>query len=120
MEILFEISDKNSLNLDSIQFATLLDELDNLSGFRKEFFIPKNEKNEEVIYLCGNSLGLQPKATRLYIENHLKKWENEGVEGHFSGFTSYYHHDNYFILLYIFMKKIKSYQSIKIKNPNLG
>lgn len=29
---------------------------------------------EECIYLCGNSLGLQPKMTRKYLEEELDKW----------------------------------------------
>lgn len=29
---------------------------------------------EECIYLVGNSLGLQPKMTRTYLEEELDKW----------------------------------------------
>ncbi|HMW75778.1 MAG TPA: kynureninase, partial [Saprospiraceae bacterium] len=39
------------------------------------------EGNEQ-IYLCGNSLGLQPKTTKEYIDNELEDWKNLGVEGH--------------------------------------
>ena len=34
------------------------------------------------IYLCGNSLGLQPKRLRSYVNEELDKWEIYGVEGH--------------------------------------
>lgn len=35
------------------------------------------------IYFCGNSLGLQPKATSRYVEAHLDTWSSIGVNGHF-------------------------------------
>lgn len=35
------------------------------------------------MYLCGNSLGLQPRETRAYIDAELKDWATYGVEGHF-------------------------------------
>ena len=65
-------------------FARKMDEQDSLKHFRERFYIPKQESGEEVLYFTGNSLGLQPKATREYIEQELKDWENLGVEGHFA------------------------------------
>lgn len=35
-----------------------------------------------MIYLCGNSLGLQPKSTEQYIKQELDDWAKLGVEGH--------------------------------------
>lgn len=35
------------------------------------------------IYFCGNSLGLQPRNTRKYIEYYLRTWATKGVTGHF-------------------------------------
>ena len=35
------------------------------------------------MYLCGHSLGLQPKSGGGYIEQELKEWAQLGVEGHF-------------------------------------
>ena len=35
------------------------------------------------IYFCGNSLGVQPRATRRYIEQYLRTWAIKGVTGHF-------------------------------------
>ncbi|MBA3633767.1 MAG: kynureninase [Acidobacteria bacterium] len=64
-------------------FAAEMDTRDSLGNFRDKFYIPKQPNGEEVIYLTGNSLGLQPKSTRNYIEQELKDWENLGVEGHF-------------------------------------
>lgn len=34
-------------------------------------------------YLCGNSLGLQPKRARLFIQKYLDTWATKGVYGHF-------------------------------------
>lgn len=52
------------------------------SIFRERFHIPKDRAGNEVIYFAGNSLGLQPKSVRDYIETELKDWEELGVEGH--------------------------------------
>lgn len=65
-------------------FARKMDEQDALKHFRERFYIPKQESGEDVLYFTGNSLGLQPKTTRDYIEQELKDWENFGVEGHFA------------------------------------
>ncbi|MCW5961527.1 MAG: kynureninase [Pyrinomonadaceae bacterium] len=66
------------------EFARKMDELDLLKNFRDKFYIPMQESGEEVLYFTGNSLGLQPKTTRNYIEQELKDWEMLGVEGHFA------------------------------------
>ena len=67
----------------SESFARQTDEQDSLGHFREKFYIPKQPDGDDVIYLTGNSLGLQPKTTRQYIEQELKDWETLGVEGHF-------------------------------------
>ncbi|MBE7515750.1 MAG: kynureninase [Chloracidobacterium sp.] len=59
-----------------------LDEHDPLRAFRERFFIPKQANGDDVIYLTGNSLGLQPKRTREYIEQELDDWARLGVDGH--------------------------------------
>jgi kynureninase len=64
-------------------FAQKMDEQDPLKHFREKFYIPKQPNGEEVLYFTGNSLGLQPKTVREYIEQELKDWQNFGVEGHF-------------------------------------
>ena len=63
--------------------AAELDASDPLSHFRERFHIPIAESGEESIYLCGHSLGLQPKSARTYIEQELRDWAELGVEGHF-------------------------------------
>lgn len=66
-------------------FAQKMDENDSLKRFREKFYIPKQANGEEVYYFTGNSLGLQPKTARGFVEQELKDWETLGVEGHFSG-----------------------------------
>jgi len=62
--------------------SVTLDDSDELRSFRDRFLIPKSEDGKEVIYFAGNSLGLQPKAVRAYIEQELADWERYAVEGH--------------------------------------
>src|ERR1700683_976351 len=56
---------------------------DPLAPFRNRFHIPKTPDGSDCVYLCGHSLGLQPKSARAYIEQELQDWERLGVEGHF-------------------------------------
>jgi kynureninase len=67
----------------SIEYAKEMDRKDPLSSFRSEFHLPLNEKGEEYVYLCGNSLGLMPKVVSEYVNQELIDWKNFGVEGHF-------------------------------------
>ena len=52
-------------------------------NYRDRFHIPKGPDGSDCAYLCGHSLGLQPKSVRAYIEQELSDWEALGVEGHF-------------------------------------
>lgn len=67
---------------DSLEYAISCDEKDVLKPFREKFYFPENEAGEPYIYMCGNSLGLQPVTTRQYIEEELEDWAGHGVEGH--------------------------------------
>ncbi|MGB0788293.1 MAG: kynureninase [Marinirhabdus sp.] len=67
---------------DSLQFARQCDLDDSLSHFREQFYFPKDENGKNLIYLCGNSLGLQPKTAQQYIGQELKDWSEHGVRGH--------------------------------------
>jgi kynureninase len=64
-------------------FAIAMDEHDPLREFRKRFLFPQNKEGSDCIYLCGHSLGLQPKAAAAYVEQELDEWSRLGVEGHF-------------------------------------
>jgi kynureninase len=63
-------------------FALSMDERDSLKEYRDLFFFPKTARGD-CVYLCGHSLGLQPKATGAYIQQELRDWADLGVEGHF-------------------------------------
>ena len=79
--------------------ALELDGSDSLRHLRSEFIIPtKNDlkrktlssqstvigaPEELCIYLCGNSLGLQPRRTTDHVSAHLRAWATKGVFGHF-------------------------------------
>jgi kynureninase len=65
------------------EFARAMDAGDPLAGFRDLFCIPKTKSGEECVYLCGHSLGLQPKSAASYLEQELRDWSELGVEGHF-------------------------------------
>lgn len=67
---------------NSLAYAQQQDHQDPLKHFRNKFLIPTNNEGEELIYLCGNSLGLQPKKTSEYLEQELNDWAKLGVEGH--------------------------------------
>lgn len=67
---------------NTLAYAKELDAQDGLRKFRSEFHIPKQKNGNEHIYLCGNSLGLQPKRTLAFIQQELNDWANLGVEGH--------------------------------------
>lgn len=69
----------------SIDYARQLDQQDPLSRMRDQFHIPKQDNGDDEIYLCGNSLGLQPKRTQEYLNYELSQWQKLGVKGHFSG-----------------------------------
>lgn len=66
----------------SEQFAMDMDEQDPLRRFKDCFFYPEFN-GKESIYFCGNSLGLQPKSVKDYLQEELDTWGQKGVEGHF-------------------------------------
>ena len=68
-------------NYHKTELANELDQKDPLKSYRDHFYYPKGENGEEVLYLCGNSLGLQPKYVRSFVEMELNAWEKDGVLG---------------------------------------
>jgi kynureninase len=64
-------------------FALAMTSADALAPYRDRFHIPKTSTGSDCVYLCGHSLGLQPKSARAYIGQELEDWERLGVEGHF-------------------------------------
>uniref|UniRef100_A0A8B9ZV16 Kynureninase n=1 Tax=Anas zonorhyncha TaxID=75864 RepID=A0A8B9ZV16_9AVES len=78
------------------KLAFHLDEEDELKHLRECFCIPKVKDlpptdltlvngEESCIYFAGNSLGLQPKRVKTYLDEELDKWARTGVHGHFNG-----------------------------------
>ena len=67
---------------NSRTFAQQCDREDSLAHFRKQFLLPTDAQGNELVYLCGNSLGLQPIVTKDYIQEELNDWAKHGVEGH--------------------------------------
>ncbi|MEY3678958.1 MAG: kynureninase [Bacteroidota bacterium] len=71
---------------DTPDFALAADAADPLRSFRDQFLIPSSD-GQEIIYLCGNSLGLQPKTARKKVDQLFDQWQNLAVEGWFEGET---------------------------------
>lgn len=89
---------------DSLDFAQSLDHSEHIQKtFRSEFIVPtkaqlkrktlEDDENDtttvsapedESIYFCGNSLGLQPRAVGEYLSAYLKTWGSIVVGGHFT------------------------------------
>ncbi|KAF4550904.1 Kynureninase-like protein 1 [Elsinoe fawcettii] len=85
----------------SDKYATEIDAKDTLRQFRQQYIIPTRgqlkRRNLEAVdepikdadikpctYLCGNSLGLQPKLVSQYTAAYHQTWATKGVYGHFT------------------------------------
>lgn len=77
-------------------FARQLDAADPLASYRNQFHIPKGPDGRDIVYFAGNSLGLQPKATRELINQELDDWAALAVEAHFHGKTPWYSYHEVF------------------------
>jgi kynureninase len=71
------------MSVTDLDHARRLDAEDSLARFREAFLFPTGDDGSPLIYLCGNSLGLQPVGVRSAVEAELDKWGRLGVEGHF-------------------------------------
>ena len=75
---------------NSILFAKSLDENDPLSSYRNEFHYPEDDNGNQLIYLCGNSLGLQPKSASDQMDKEFSIWSKMGVLGQEERWISYH------------------------------
>lgn len=75
--------------------AQHLDASDTLKNFRDEFSFPQHDSTD-VVYMCGNSLGLQPARTQEYMIRELEDWRNLGVEGHFHARNPWYSYHRWY------------------------
>ena len=67
---------------DSLADALARDARDPLAGFAAQFHHPEDPPGRRLVYLCGHSLGLQPKSAGQYVEQELEDWQRWGVLGH--------------------------------------
>jgi kynureninase len=65
--------------------ASELDARDPLASFAAEFHHPLRADGRKAVYLCGHSLGLQPRAAASYVNEELAEWQRLGVRGHHEG-----------------------------------
>lgn len=79
----------------SLQFARSKDISDPLNDYRNQFMFPQHN-GQDLIYLSGNSLGLQPKNVAQYIIKELRNWQELAVEGHFLGENPWLSYHNQF------------------------
>ncbi len=97
--MLFLLATENKLTLSNyklgLDYAKQQDILDELSDYRQQFHIPKDSQGNELIYMTGNSLGLQPKITKGYINQELEDWANLGVDGHTHGKNPWLHYHEF-------------------------
>ncbi|KAI2486463.1 Kynureninase [Pyrenophora tritici-repentis] len=89
---------------ESLEFAQSLDASKGISSTLRQNFIvpskaqirrktlkddtqtahPASNSEDEAIYFCGNSLGLQPRAVGEHLNAYLKTWGSIVVGGHFT------------------------------------
>lgn len=65
--------------------ASELDARDPLASFAAEFHHPVDAAGRKAVYLCGHSLGLQPRTAASYVSEELAEWQRLGVLGHHEG-----------------------------------
>jgi len=68
---------------DTREFAAGMDGDDALAANRDAFNFPLAKNGRAPIYLCGNSLGLQPKRAVEFVHQELANWKDYAVDGHF-------------------------------------
>ena len=69
-------------NISSLEQAERADAEDPLRAFRERFHFPKPSNEMDIVYFTGNSLGLQPKNVRAYVEQELDDWARLAVDAH--------------------------------------
>lgn len=79
----------------SLSYAQLQDQQDELASFRSRFHFPQHN-NKDVIYFCGNSLGLQPKSVQAAVQQELDDWKNLGISGFLKAKNPWMYYQEYF------------------------
>lgn len=66
----------------SLEAARARDARDPATARRGQFHFPRRPDGSEVVYLCGNSLGLQPRRAAADVESFMAEWRDLGVLGY--------------------------------------
>lgn len=78
----------------SIAYAKGKDQEDPLSRFKEQFYFPQRN-GKDANYLCGNSLGLQPKNVKSAIEQELSDWQQYAVAGYWEAKDPWLYYQQY-------------------------
>jgi kynureninase len=71
------------MNADhTLEAARARDAADPATARRAEFHFPRTTDGREVLYLCGNSLGLQPRRAAADVASFMGEWQRLGVLGY--------------------------------------
>lgn len=76
-------------------FALQKDKEDKLAHYKDRFYFPKKDE-KDVIYFCGNSLGLQAKSVQPAIQQELDDWKNLGISGFLQAKNPWMYYQEYF------------------------
>ena len=63
--------------------ALRLDRADPTGRFRDQFHLPAAPDGSDGVYLCGHSLGLQPRSAAARVDLELKRWAERGIGAYF-------------------------------------
>ncbi|OUU23175.1 MAG: kynureninase [Planctomycetia bacterium TMED53] len=65
-----------------LEKAQRLENEDPVKSRRDRFHVPRGKNGEELVYFCGNSLGLMPKQVEADLQAELEDWRDLAVDGH--------------------------------------
>ncbi len=66
----------------TLQHARRRDEADPMGVYRQRFALPRDDRGQPTLFLCGHSLGLMPLETRKFVTEELDDWARLAVLGH--------------------------------------
>jgi len=76
------MNSSHAQNISSLADAERADAEDPTRNFRAHFHFPRPSNEMDIIYFTGNSLGLQPRKARAYVEQELEDWARLAVDAH--------------------------------------
>lgn len=78
----------------SPEFARDADAADVLARFKTAFYYPQHD-GRDVIYFCGNSLGLQPRNAEAAVLTEMNTWRTLAIDGFFEGKNPWLYYQEY-------------------------